>query len=400
MKELRRLLILDPDFTPASPSMKAVLKSFPELRAAGFEIEGWYWQRHSEVHLDKETQIPLMGARLLGPLQALVYALQVSVLKWWRFKVIGAPPPDVIYTIVPYAAFCDVGHSQFSPWDWGERLRGMGSHSLRERAERAINFLIQKWMEFFLLRTTARNIIVPSDAVAADFKRVAPHLRITVLPNSYDPTRFNKAVRQKWRDVVRDELKMGQDEKVFVFVSTGHYRRKGFFLAVDAIAKVRENDTRVRLLVVGGQESTLERLRRTLDSRHPDWREWIVLSGSTAEPERYMAAADGFLFPSWSEALALVEVEAAACGLPLFLTRHHGSEMVLRDGVNGRLLEFDAEAIAEVLLEFVSGTWTPLSVELECGLDRQTFARRFTELMMEVVELRETKQTSKHAQHQ
>ena len=40
MKTTRRLLILDPDFTPASPSMKAVLKSFPELREAGFEIEG------------------------------------------------------------------------------------------------------------------------------------------------------------------------------------------------------------------------------------------------------------------------------------------------------------------------------------------------------------------------
>lgn len=31
--------------------------------------------------------------------------------------------------------------------------------------------------------------------------------------------------------------------------------------------------------------------------------------------ERYLAASDAFLFPSYSEAFALVEVEAAACGL-------------------------------------------------------------------------------------
>ena len=101
-----------------------------------------------------------------------------------------------------------------------------------------------------------------------------------------------------------------------------------------------------------------------------------------------MAAADGFLFPSWSEALALVEVEAAACGLPLFLTPHHGSEMVLRDGLNGRRLEFDADAIARVLTEFVTDVWQPVPVQLECGLDRATFAQRFTSVLVDACESR------------
>jgi hypothetical protein len=90
--------------------------------------------------------------------------------------------------------------------------------------------------------------------------------------------------------------------------------------------------------------------------------------------------------------LALVEVEAAACGLPLFLTPHHGSEMVLRDRLNGRLLEFDADAIARVLTEFVTDAWKPVPVELECGLDRVTFARRFTSTLMAACESRTTSQ--------
>lgn len=388
MKTTRRLLILDPDFTPASPSMKAVLKSFPELREAGFEIEGWFWQCHADVTLDHGIHLPKLGARLLGPLQALVYAFQVSFLIWWRFSVCRIPRPDVIYTIVPYAISCDVAHTQFSPWDWEERMRLMGSTSVRERIERWINQVIKNWMEFFLQRTTAKTVLVPSNAVAADFQRAAPHLQIQVLPNSYDPIRFHSGVKQQWREAVRRELNLSGEDKVFVFVSTGHYRRKGFFLAVDAISKVRTDHPSVRLLVVGGREATLKRLQAALDDRQKVWREWILFSGSTDQPERYLAAADGFLFPSWSEALALVEVEAAACGLPLFLTPHHGSEMVLRDGLNGRRLEFDADAIARVLTEFVTDVWQPVPVQLECGLDRATFAQRFTSVLVDACESR------------
>lgn len=382
MSAVKRLLILDPDFTPASPSMKAVLKSFPEIRAAGFEIEGWFWQCHPDVSLDHEVRLPVMGARALRPLQAIVYSVQASLLLWWRHTMRGLPRPDVIYSIVPYVASCDVAHSQFSPWDWGARMRRMGSRSVKEWLERLANALIRMWTEFFLARTSAKTLIVPSRAVAADFAKVAPELRIEVVPNSYDPARFHSGVSLQWRECVRKELGLDEKAKVLVFVSTGHYRRKGFFLAADAMALVRKQHPCARLLVVGGQPATLDALCVKLDKRHRDWREWLIFSGGTTEPERYLASADGFLFPSWSEALALVEVEAAACGLPLFLTPHHGSEMVLKDGVNGRLLEFDPEQIAAVLAEFISGTWVPAGLELCCGLDREDFAHRLTSLLL------------------
>jgi len=45
-----------------------------------------------------------------------------------------------------------------------------------------------------------------------------------------------------------------------------------------------------------------------------------------------------------------VEIEAAAMGLPLLLTPHHGSEMILKDGVNGLVLPFDAAGIAAIIV--------------------------------------------------
>ncbi len=116
-----------------------------------------------------------------------------------------------------------------------------------------------------------------------------------------------------------------------------------------------------------------------LKVKHPDWREWITFTGNVPDVERYFAAADGLLFPSYSEAFALVEIEAAACGLPLFLTHHHGSEMILEDGVNGRWLEFDSEKIADVLADFVSGAWKPSAGSKSNALDTEAYARRFIE---------------------
>ena len=69
--------------------------------------------------------------------------------------------------------------------------------------------------------------------------------------------------------------------------------------------------------------------------------------------EKYYAASDTFLFPSYFEAFCLAEIEAAACGLPLLLTPHHGSEMILRDGKNGRLLSFDPSVMGEQIAEFI-----------------------------------------------
>ncbi|WP_306301512.1 glycosyltransferase family 4 protein [Verrucomicrobium spinosum] len=91
---------------------------------------------------------------------------------------------------------------------------------------------------------------------------------------------------------------------MFVFASAGHYRRKGFFLAVEALRIVRQRHPQVKLLVVGGTPARLQALQDSLDKSHPDWREWMVFSGMVSDVERYYAAGDAFLFPSYSEAFA------------------------------------------------------------------------------------------------
>ena len=252
--------------------MKGVVRSLPALRRAGFEIELWCWHCDDDITADRVVRLPRLGA--IRVLYTHAFGCWARLRSWWTFSVRKDPRPDVIYTVAWYLPECDVCHVHFSPWDWERRQRELGTHSLRDWIERLSNRLGLWTANRFLRRTAARRILCVSDAVAGDVREAFPEIapRLGVLPNSYDPLRFNPEVRKRWRSTIRNGLAFVDSDKVFIFVSTGHYRRKGFFLAVEAVARLRDTHPCARLLVVGGGEGRLHELRDELDSLHPGWR--------------------------------------------------------------------------------------------------------------------------------
>lgn len=369
-----KLLIVDPNVSITSPSMKGAVLALPQLRAAGFEIDIWCWDCDDDIVGAHIVRLPRFGR--MRVLASFAFSFWARLRRWWHYDVQKRSRPDVIYTIAWYLPECDVCHVHFSPWDWQRRQRDLGIHSLRDLYEAATGLLGRWQASQFMRKTTANTLLAVSHAVAEDLREVTPpiHASIRVLPNSYDAARFHSGVREEWRENMRAKLGYETKEAAFIFVSTGHYRRKGFFLAVSAVASLRARAVPARFLVVGGRDSRIHELQAWLDKKHPDWRDWITFTGDVPDVERYFAAADGMLFPSYSEAFALVEIEAAACGLPLFLTRHHGSEMILEEGVNGRYLEFDSEKIADVLTEFVHGRWKPAAANMRHALKSEDYA--------------------------
>ena len=368
-----KLLIIDPNLTLASPSMKGVVRSLPLLQARGIETEVWCWT--CDEHLPATVRkLPRIGdVRILG---GFIFPWIVFWRAWWLFKFKKQPRPDVIYSVAWYHKACDICHVHFSQFDWEKRQRLLGIHSLRDFVERVVNWLNLSRARSFLRQTTAKHLICVSQSVAADMRAENPRIPIQILPNSYDPQRFHLGVRDLFRDATRSQIGYGLDHRVFIFVSTGHYRRKGFFLAVEALLLLRADHPEVRLLVVGGRPDRLAALQAELGVTH----DWITFTGMVPDVERYFAAADAFLFPSYSEAFALVEVEAAACGLPLFLTPHHGSDMILVDQIHGRLLEFDAAKIADVIRDFLEGHWHPQGHSLKQAINSQTYAERLADI--------------------
>ena len=390
-----KLLIVDPNLSRTSPSMKGIVAALPALKAQGWEIEVWCWHADEGVAVDRMVKLPRVGK--MHTLDSYAFSLWARLRAWWKFGVQKEARPDIVYSVAWYLPTCDVCHVHFSPFDWENRQRAMGMRSLRDIFERVTN-LGSLWLaRRFLRNTTAHRVLCVSEAVAADVKKENPRLNVQVLPNSYDAKRFHPALRGLHREALRTHLGISVQDHVFVFVSAGHYRRKGFFLAVDAVARLRAKGgqgAKARLLVLGGSDARLHALKQQLGARHRNWTSFVTFTGMVPDVEKYLSSADGFLFPSYSEAFALVEVEAAACGLPLFLTPHHGSEMILEDGINGRLLEFDADRIADVLEEYVIGNWQPeRGIHLKHALDGAAYAQRFAAELKHA--LPETSATSK-----
>jgi glycosyltransferase involved in cell wall biosynthesis len=184
--------------------------------------------------------------------------------------------------------------------------------------------------------------------------------KLDVLPNTVPKSRFSPSSRLSLRNEARRKFGYQSSHTVFLFMSQGHHRRKGFWLAVEAVAIARRRGCgSARFHVVGGHPATLQRIKRRLERDYQDWRLWLHLAGMVSDQENHFALADALLFPSYFEAFSLVEIEAAEMGLPLLLTPHHGSEMILKDKVNGRLIPFDSEGIAQILVEGIRQGFPP-----------------------------------------
>ena len=72
----------------------------------------------------------------------------------------------------------------------------------------------------------------------------------------------------------------------------------------------------------------------------------MTFVGHSDAVQDWFQAGDVFVFPTAYEAFALVTLEAAAAGLPLVTTEVNGTEDLVADGVNGRLVAYRRDPIS------------------------------------------------------
>lgn len=352
--ESRTVLWIDAHLEFRSPTMRHMLHSLPRLRAEGWTVKAWCLR--SDAPPDQVEHTFFRAPRWLGPLQMVYFALLVNLYGMWRWLLREPRPAAVIHATCGTYLGADVTLVQFLNCVWAREQLRVGFTRWQDVVAFPLVLLgaLAEWLQW--RSPWLKLALAVSDSVGAEVrKRTRTRVRVETLPNSYDETRFNLTVREKYRDALRKQLDYAPDATVCCFVSTGHYGRKGFWLAVEALSNVRTAmpGEDVRLLVVGGTVPAVEQLRAQAAERFPGFGQWIHFAGMQPEVEKFYAASDAFLFPSYFEAFCLAEIEAAACGLPLLLTPHHGSEMILRDGKNGRLLSFDPGVMGGQIAEFI-----------------------------------------------
>ena len=178
--------------------------------------------------------------------------------------------------------------------------------------------------------------------------------KIRVNPYGVDCSRFHAASHH--------------DSRPFRFVFVGAINgRKGVPLLIDAWRQLSGKGAEL-WLIGGGSENALKQI--------PDLPGLRCLGRVTRDDvAKAMQQCDVFVFPTYFEGLALVILEAMACGLPVITTFASGAEGVISEGDDGWLLERGDLA---GLIEKMNYCLENRHLTREMGRRARTTAERFT----------------------
>ncbi len=126
--------------------------------------------------------------------------------------------------------------------------------------------------------------------------------------------------REERREVTRQELGIGKDEKALFMIGSAFYA-KGADRAIAALASLPDRiSSETRLFIVGSNDETYFRnlaKRCGVDDR-------VVFLGPRHDVPHLLAAADLLIHPARSEAAGVVLLEALCCGTPVLCSGNCG----------------------------------------------------------------------------
>ena len=196
---------------------------------------------------------------------------------------------------------------------------------------------LRLYLRVFLQK--CKNVIVPTKAVMAEIRALAPRARISgVVPTGVDLSRFNleldgSGVREKW----------GLDAHDVVLHVGRVAAEKNLKLILDAFPSVMKERPGAKLLVVG-RGPYLQHIYRL--SRRRGLAKDVLFAGFVNDFElpKYYAACDAFAIASKFETQAIVVLEAMACGKPVAGANFRAIPEFVHDDQNGYLFDPDDKA--------------------------------------------------------
>jgi glycosyltransferase involved in cell wall biosynthesis len=179
-----------------------------------------------------------------------------------------------------------------------------------------------------------------------------------VIYNAIDPDKY--LCSDKDRSLVRSELGIRPDSFVVGYV--GQIAKwKGVDILVQAAREVLKTSANVKFLFVGdvlygGRKGEI--FRDDLIKKTKEWNisDKVIFAGQRKDVPRILSAMDVLAVPSAEpEPFSLALIEGMAAGKAVIASSHGGPAEVIRDKVDGRLVEpKDPQKLAKVLLELIN----------------------------------------------
>mgnify|MGYP000075575808 CR=1 FL=1 len=111
-------------------------------------------------------------------------------------------------------------------------------------------------------------------------------------------------------------------------------------MLIRAFAQVKEKEKNTKLIIVGEGE-----LRRELEEiiEKYDLKNYVSMLGQCNNVQERLNASDVFVQSSDYEGLPISGLEAMACGLPIISTKAGGTVDIVKNGINGFLVDVGDE---------------------------------------------------------
>ena len=154
--------------------------------------------------------------------------------------------------------------------------------------------------------------------------------------NGLNTEKFDCSKKEEYRKEIRQKYNIIDDVVVLGFLGRV-MRDKGFNELMTAFKQLKSKYNNVKLLYVGYNEKP-DTVDQNLLKYFEECDDIISTDGWVDDPQKYLAAMDIFMFPSYREGFGNVVIEAEAMKVPVVVSDIPGPQNGIVDGVTGYLV--------------------------------------------------------------
>jgi glycosyltransferase involved in cell wall biosynthesis len=156
--------------------------------------------------------------------------------------------------------------------------------------------------------------------------------------NGVSSSRFNKdALDKSFLEIIKEKIDYNS-ASIYLICIGRLVKHKGIAELVNVFLSLKKNDPRLKLILVGVFESSLDPLPENVLKQIVD-DPCIINVGWSDNAEYYMSLAHYFVFPSYREGFPNVLLEAGAIQLPIVCSRIGGNIDIVTDNKTGILFK-------------------------------------------------------------
>ena len=252
-----------------------------------------------------------------------------SVFNKYKFDIVQYTTPNASMYASIAGFFAKIPHRIYRQWG----MVYIGFNGIK----RAVFKVIEKFI------CSSSTMILPDSFGNLDFCRrnhfYSANKSAVIFNGSaagIDFTKFDISKKSEWRKEIRNEYNIDENDFVFGFVGRIN-RDKGVNELLASFKKLKNNSVNSKLFVVGLADRE-EEIDPTLLNWAKNSKD-IFFTGVTENTEKYYAAFDVFVLPSYREGFGSTIIEAESMGIPVITTNIPGPSEAIIDKKTGILVE-------------------------------------------------------------